>query len=223
MIKLKHLLTEWEHDKRPSSLLDSFILKNHVQIFNGTVYHGSPPDGLKSIITEGIRGTEHGEIAEYETFSTSVNSGVLNLFSEGHGRTGIECEVQGIKVVVLDSFLHKLMCELPGSGMEVDVDEEAFKEFCSKYAVPHGAWNRDEYFLPYNYLSSLGVDAFSFDYVWKQISHDITPPHNDESEIAFIGAGIRKLNSMAETIWVNGHTFSIKEKARALEAIEEYA
>lgn len=220
MIKLKQLLREWDHNKRPSKDLDLFILKNHVHVFNGTLYHGSPMDGLKEMIIQGIHGSEHGEIAEYDAFSTSINFQVLRLFSEGHGNTGLEFDAKGINVVVLDDFLHKLMVELPGSGMEVDVDEEEFKAFCQKYGVPRGAWNKDEYYLPHDYLSSLGVDAFTFEYVWKRV--DMPSTHNDESEIAILSKGIQKINGMVDFIWVDGHSFEIKEKEEALKAIDLY-
>ena len=224
MIKLKQLIKEARHSERPNKSLDLHILKTRVKEFNGTVYHGSPVEGVKAMLTQGIHGTEHGEIAEYETLSTSVNSEVLHLFSDGHGDTGLSFDVKNIKVAVLDDFLHKLLIELPGSGMEVDIDDEAaFEAFCVQHGIPKGAWGRDEYYLPYNYLSSLGVDAFTFDYVWRRIDHDMPPAPRDESEIAFIGRGLKKLNNMVETIWVDGQTFEIAEKAEALDAIAQYA
>lgn len=224
MITLKHLVCESRHAERPNKSLDLHILKNCRHVFDGTVYHGSPADGLKDMLIHGIHGTEHGELAEYETLSTSVNSEVLHLFSDGHGDTGVEFAVKGINLIVLDQYLTKLLAELPGSGMEPEVDnEDEFVEFCIKHGVPRGAWGRDEFYLPYNYLSSLGVDAMTYDYVWRRIDHGMPPSPRDESEIAFFGKGLKKLNNMVDTIWVDGQTFEIREKAQALAAIAEYA
>jgi len=223
MIKLKTILNEIQNSDQPDKSLNLYILKNKVRIFNGTLYHGTPMEGLKSIITNGIWGTQHGEIAEYDTFSTSINSQVLTLFSEGDGKTGLEFDLRKISVVVLDDILHKLMIELPGSGMEINVNEPSFLEFCNEFSVPRQRRGRYEYYLPYGYLSSLGVDAFTFDYVWKHIEQNNPPTHNDETEIAFLPNGMKKLNNMVNIIWVDGQNFDIEEKLNALAAIEEYA
>jgi hypothetical protein len=164
MIKLRTLLKEIRSDYPDPSLKD-YLLSNKIEILSAWLYHGSPYDGLYSILTTGISGVEHGEIAEQDTISTSINSEVLHLFSEGDGETGLQFNVKNAKVLVMDSFIHKLMIELPGSGMDVDVDEKQFEEFCLKFKVPK---DRD-YYLPYGYLSSLGIDAFIFDYVWKRM------------------------------------------------------
>jgi hypothetical protein len=204
--------------------MDYYILKHCRHKFSGTVYHGSPMEGLQSMLTEGIYGTEHGELAEYETLSTSVNSEVLHMFSEGHGDTGVEFNVKGINLIVLDDKLSRLMGALPGSGMDWEVDdEEEYEEFCIKHGLPQKKWGRGGYYLPYNYLSSLGADAMCYDYVWRRIDHGMPPSARDESEIAFFGRGLKKLNNMVDTIWVDGQTFEISEKAQALAAIAEYA
>ena len=222
MIKLKQLIFETRHDARPNKSLDLYILQNCRHNFSGTVYHGSPREGVREMLTQTIYGTEHGELAEYETLSTSVNSEVLYLFSDGHGRTGLQFEVKNINLIVLDQFLSKLMGELPGSGMDFEVDDEAaFEQFCIKHQVPRGAWGRNEFYLPYNYLSSLGVDAMTYDYVWRRIDHGMPPSPRDESEIAFIGRGIKKLNNSIDTIWIDGQTYGIKEKEDALADIAQ--
>lgn len=220
MIKLKQILFEEIYSQRPNKSLDLYLLKNRLQKFDGTLYHGSPMEGLKQIILNGINGTEHGEIAEYSTFSTSINDQVLRLFSDGDGVTGVQFDVSGINLIVIDDFIHKLMIELQGSGMEVDVNEKEFIAFCKQYQVPQNS--RGEYYLPYGYLTSLGVDAFIFDYTWKKIKNGHGASHNDESEIAFVGDGIKKLNNMVDCLWVDGSTYDINEKQQALEAIDEY-
>lgn len=224
MIKLRQLVYESTHTQRPSKELDLYLLKNKVHTFSGTLYHGSPPEGLKGMIQEGIYGTEHGEISENDVFSTSVNSEVLHLFSEVHGSTGLEFEAKNINLLVLDDIMTKLMTELRGSGYDPDVDdEEEFKAFCEKYHVPFGkGWGRQEYYLPYDYISSLGVDGFVYDYVWSRVDRGMPPSPRDESEIALVTKGIKKLNNMVSAIWVDGQTFEIDEKAEALAAIEEY-
>jgi hypothetical protein len=219
MIKLKQLVRESLDSARPNKSLDLYVLNTLVKEFEGTVYHGSPREGLKDMIVQGIYGTQHGEMAEYETLSTSVNSEVLHMFSEGHGDTGISFDVKGIKLVVLDQFLTKLMAELPGSGMDPEVDDEAaFNAFCEHHKVPRSRFGGD-YCLPYNYLSSLGVDAFTYDYVWTRIDHGMPPSPRDESEIAFIGNGLKKLNKMVSEIWVDGQTYEPTEQREALAAI----
>lgn len=225
MIKLRQLVYESTHTQRPSKELDLFLLKNKVHKFSGTLYHGSPASGLKGMILEGIYGTEHGEISENNTFSTSINSEVLHMFSEANHDMGLEFEVKDVTLLVLDDILTKLMAELRGSGMDPEVDdEEEFKAFCEKYQIPKGkGWGRDdEYYLPYDYISSLGVDGFVYDYVWRRIDHGMPPSLRDESEIAFVTKGIKKLNHMVSQIWVDGQTFEISEKKEALAAIEEY-
>ena len=76
--------------------------------------------------------------------------------------------------------------------------------------------------MPYDYLSSLGVDAFVFDYVWKrfQKGYGAYGGDNDESEICFVGKGIEKLNNLIESIYVDGESYDLKDKILALKDIE---
>ena len=181
------------------------------------LYHGSPFDGLVSMLVRGISGTEHGEVAEYESFSTSLNSEMLHFFSEGNGETGLSFKAENIKVVVLDDMMTYLVTQLAGSGFDAQVeDEQKFEEFCQKFDIPIGT-HRHEPCLPYGYLSSLGVDAFTFDYVWKRYGSGHMH-RNDESEICFIGKSIPKLNKMIHGIWVDGEEFD--KKLPALRAIK---
>ncbi len=223
MIKLKSLIREDIVRSQPNRSLGLYILKNCRKKYAGTVYHGTPLDGLTSMLTTGIGGGQHGELAEYEAFSTSVNPEALHMFSETKGYNGLEFKVSGINLVVLDQFLTKLMTEQPGSGMDADVeDEDAFREFCKYHGVPWGSYGRDVFYLPYNYMSSLGVDAMCYDYVWRRIDRGIPPEPRDESEIAFIGRGIKKLNRMVDRIWIDSQEYEMSEKNEALAAIEEY-
>ena len=221
MIKLKKLirLNEWGDNKLPDPSLGKFILESKVKHFSGHLYHGSPLDGLKSMLADGISGTQHGEIAEYETFSTSINKKMLRLFSEGNGDSGLVFNVEHVSLIVLDDILHKLLIKLPGSGMSIDIDETKMEEFCERFKVPIGS--DGEPYLPYGYLSSLGIDSFMYEYVWKLIHTGRRPEQNDESEICFIGDSIGKLNNCIESFYVDGQEFDIKEKELALNAIEE--
>lgn len=219
MIKLKSLLES--HGKElPAPELKDWILKKRTVQITDWLYHGSPLVGLKGMIMEGIYGVEHGEVAEYESFSTSLNPNMMGMFSEHDGDTGLCFKCNNINVVILDDILHHLVTRLPGSGMDVDVNEEELAKFVETFKIPsEESWVNEPY-LPYNYLSSLGVDAFTFDYVWKRYQSGNYGHHNDESEICFIGNGIAKLNGMVESIYVDGKEYPIAQKADALADIE---
>ena len=217
MIKLKPLMEGQEQWPDPS--LKQYLLENGVISLSDYLYHGTPFDGLVSMLVRGIWGTEHGEVAEYESFSTSLNSNILHFFSEGDGDTGVQFKVENAKVIVLDDMMSFLVTQLPGSGMDLKVDdEEKFKEFCKRFNIPIGNYKHRPY-LPYDYLKSLGVDAFTFDYVWRNQQRGGNHNHNDESEICFIGEGITKLNKIISTIYVNGDEFD--KKLPALRAIKK--
>jgi hypothetical protein len=103
MIKLKQLFDS--HGTRlPDPSLGQYILENKVVSMTDWLYHGSPLEGLKSIIINGVWGTEHGEVAEYDTLSTSLNSEVLVLFSEGEGETGEKEEGKDREICALLSL-----------------------------------------------------------------------------------------------------------------------
>lgn len=219
MIKLNRLLES--HGKQlPSPKLASFILKNYVVDLSDWLYHGSPYEGMKEMLTSGIYGTQHGEVAEYDAFSTSLNSEAIAMFSEGNGETGFQFKVEGAKIVVLDDILTYLVTQLPGSGMSAEVDdEERFQRFCRAFKIPTDNWKHTPY-LPYNYISSLGVDGFMYDYVYQRWSRGMSASVRDESEIAFIGKGLEKLNKSVTGIWVDGHEYKPEEKVEALRDIE---
>lgn len=219
MIKLKSLLQE-HTDSRPDPSLDAHILQNNVVTISDWLYHGTPYDGLQSMLVEGIHGTEHGEVAEYDTLSTSFNNEVLDYFSEGEGTTGLQFQVKNAKVVVLDNILAFLVTQLPGSGIGLEIDnEEEFENFCQKFNVPISNWKKTPC-LPYNYLSSLGVDAFMFEYVLKNYQRGHLP-FRDESEVCFIGKqGMALLNKSVTGIWVDGEEFEPSQKQEALQMIQ---
>lgn len=220
MIKLKTLIAEGIYSQQPDPSLGEFLMQNKVESLSTWLYHGSPYEGLQEMLLHGIYGTEHGEVAEHDAFSTSINSEVLAFFSEGEGETGLQFNVKDARVVVLDDIMTYLVTQLPGSGMEAEVDdEEEFQRFIKMFKVPVGGW-KNSAFLPYNYLSSLGVDAFVYDYVWKRMNRGYTGGDRDESEICFIGNGITKLNNFITGIYVNGEEFDIKDKSQALQALE---
>lgn len=214
MIKLRTLVNEALHNQRPDKSFDELLLKTRLHTWSGTVYHGSPPDGVENMLTQGIYGTQHGEIADYDTFSTSINESVLRLFSDGHGITGVEFDVKNINLLVVDDFTHKLLVELPGSGMDVDwIDEDQFMLFCKKFNIP---FDGREFYLPYNYLSDLGIDAFVFDYTWKRMDRGHGYLHNDESEICFVKNGINKLEGFLTHIFVDSDVFEANQKKEAI-------
>lgn len=217
-IKLRKLLFEAMDDERPDQSLDVLIRDTRIVDLSDYVYHGTPFDGLKSILLHGIQGTQHGEVAEYNTFSTSLNSGIIKYFSEGDGETGLSFKVKNIKVIVLDDILGHLITRLPGSGIDLKTEEdEDFLQFCEKYKIPKGRY--DEHYLPYGYLSSIGADAFCYEYSWKRYQSG-NIPYNDESEICFIGKGINKLNHCIDTIFVQGNEYAADDKVAALRAVE---
>jgi len=217
MIKMKPLTEMNKYGDWPSPLLKDYLLENAVVSVSDYLYHGSPFDGLVSMLVRGIHGTEHGEVAEYDSFSTSLNSNILHFFSEGDGDTGLQFKADNIKVIVLDDMMSFLVTQLQGSGLSLEIDdEEKFEEFCEKFDIPIGTYRHEPY-LPYGYLSSLGVDAFTFDYVWGRYNSGHIP-NNDESEICFLGKNISKLNKMIAGIYVDGEEF--EEKLPALRAIK---
>jgi hypothetical protein len=189
--------------------------------FTGIAYHGTSLVGLDGMIRHGIYGQQHGEVAEYESFSTSLNSNIFSFFSEGDGETGLTFNIQQANIVVLDDILTYLLTALPGSGLDADVDEEKLQKFVEKYMVPSKNWGSQNAYLPYNYLSSIGADGFVYDYTWKNYLRRHGNLGNDESEICFIGNYITRLNSMIEYITVKGNDYESGEKLVALEKIKE--
>jgi hypothetical protein len=214
MIKLSSLLESTGAGPHPK--LAQYLLKHRTDTFSGTLFHGTPLYGLKQMLVNGIYGTEHGELSEDNTFSTSLNDEVLTMFSEGDGTTGLEFEVKDIKVLILDDLIAHFAIAARGSGMEVDVDEVKAAKFAKAFKLPLDRFSNEPIF-PYNYLSSLGVDAVAYDYVWKRIQRGRGSFDRDESEICFLGHGIKKLNHFIADIYVNGHGFM--DKAEALQAI----
>lgn len=218
MIKLRPL-TEMmnKFGDQPSPLLKKYLLENKVVEISEYLYHGSPFDGLVSMLVRGIGGQKHGEVAEYESFSTSLNSEILHYFSEGDGETGLQFQVKSAKVIVLDDIMTYLVTQLPGSGMSAEVDDEQkFEEFCQQFDIPVGSYRHVPH-LPYGYLSSLGVDAFVYDYTWRRMQNGFGSSHNDESEICFIRHGIPLLQESITNIYVDGEEF--EKKLPALRAI----
>lgn len=207
-----------KYGDQPSPLLKQYLLENKVSELTEYLYHGSPFNGLVDMLVHGFHGTEHGEVAEYDTISTSLNSEILHFFSEGCGETGLQFQVKNVKVVILDEIMTYLVTQEPGSGMDAEITDEAkFEEFCKQFEVPIGGRRRGPY-LPYGYLSSLGVDAFVYDYAWGRYQHG-NIPHNDESEICFIEKGIQILEKSITAIYVDGEEFD--KKLPALKAIKK--
>ena len=223
MIKLMPLTEMNKYGDQPSPLLKKYLLENKVGELTEYVYHGSPFEGLIDMLVRGISGTEHGEVAEYESLSTSLNSEMLFHFSEGNGETGLQFKVKNAKVVILDEIMTYLVTQYPGSGMDAEItDEPKFEAFCQQFDIPIGT-HRHVPCLPYGYLSSLGVDAFAFDYTWKYWS-DFggsrgSSAARDEHEICFIGKGIQTLQNSISLIYVDGEEFN--KKLPALRAIKK--
>lgn len=218
MIKLKSLIES--SLQSPSPELASYILKNHTIQFSDTVYHGSPLSGIQEILKHGIYGTQHGEVSEYDTFSTSLNSEMLYLFSESQSATGLEFKISNINVVVLNDTLAYLATRLAGSGISFDIDdEEEFSEFVKIYNIPIDG--RGRAYFPYDYLSSLGVDAWMYEYVYKQWDRGLPSRARDESEVCFIGKGIPKLNDSIISIYIDGEEYDYSQKKEVLNLIDD--
>ena len=220
VIKLKRLISEWGDKERPDQSFDQLLRAERVVDFGDYVYHGSPLIGLKGMLEEGIYGQEHNEVAEYNAFSTSPNSGVLHYFSEGDGDTGLCFKIESAKVLVLDEYLTKLVTELPGSGMSAEVeDEEAFETFCLQYKMPRRKHDGD-FYLPYGYIESLGVDAFMYDYAYSMYKRG-NIRYNDECEVCFVGSAIDKLGRHIHQMWVDGNDYDGDDVVAAVRAINE--
>jgi hypothetical protein len=203
-----------------SSKLKSHLIKNRVYNYSGTLYHGTPYDGLLSILKNGIWGTEHGELSERETLSTSPNENVIRLFSESNDGTGLCLRVKNKKILVLDDILAHLATRESGSGIEFDFDENEYDLFCDEYDIPSD--NRDHY-LPYNFFSSIGsIDAITYEYTWKLIQRGKNFSNsNDESEICFIGnPSLDKLNKDISEIYIDYDPYDISEKSEAIKRLE---
>lgn len=220
VIKLKNLISEWGEKERPDQSLDQLLRAERVMELSDYLYHGSPLSGLKGMLEEGIYGQEHNEVAEHNAFSTSPNSGVLHYFSEGDGDTGLCFKIENAKVLVLDEYLTKLVTELAGSGMDAQVeDEEAFETFCLQYKIPRRK-NDGDFYLPWGYIESLGVDAFMYEYAynaWKRGNIR----YNDECEVCFVGSAIDKLGRHIHQIWVDGNDYDLEDRVAAMRAINE--
>ena len=213
MIKLRPL-TEWnKYGDQPSPLLKKYLLENKVGELTEYVYHGSPFEGLVDMLVHGFNGQEHGEVAEYETISTSLNSEVLHFFSEGNGETGLQFHVKNAKVIILDDIMTYLVTQEPASGFDAEVAEEKLEDFVTQFDIPVGGSYHGPY-LPYGYLSSLGVDAFAYDYTWKYWSNRDGSRGDSEArneyEVCFIGKGIKMLETSITSIYVDGKEFEQK-------------
>lgn len=219
MIKLKTILNEIDKEDMVDPRLKPYLLKNHTQLFSGELYHGTPLDGLKEMLTRGIYGTQHGEVAEEETLSTSVNPDVLQLFSDMNGYTGLIFDVKNFCLLVLDDVLSYFATRLPGSGLTIEVDEKELRKFLLKFKLPLDRFEHEPHF-PYNYIASLGVDGFVYEYTWDRIKGGYSGGDRDESEIAIVGNSIQKLNESIVTIYVEGTEYEISQKAEVLADIE---
>jgi hypothetical protein len=218
MIRLRNIVESVE-GHLPSPKFAAYLLKKHVVTLSEEwLYHGTPKAGLKRMLTDGIYGTQHGEIAEYDTFSTSFNSEVISMFSDGDGETGLQFHVKDISVLVMDDVLAYLATQAPGSGLDLEVDPEKLAKYAKAFKLPLDRFSKTPS-IPYGYLSSLGVDAVMFDYVWKRYQRGHAADLRDESEVCFIGKGIDKLNHCITDIYVEGTSFDNKEEA--LQAIGE--
>lgn len=211
MIQLRHLIYESIAGKMPSPKLAHFLLKHHVVTQSNILYHGTPKYGLKMMLTEGIYGTQHGELAEYQSFSTSFNSEVLDMFSEGDGTTGLEFHAKDIKILVMDDVIAYLATQAAGSGLELEADPKKLQKYVKAFDIPLDRVSKNPC-LPYGYLSSLGVDAVVYEYAWKHLQNG-GGSVRDESEICFVGKGIDKLNHCISDIYVDGESYDRKEDA----------
>lgn len=208
--------------EQPSPALADY-LRSAAKTWSGTVYHGTPVRGLHAMLANGIYGTQHGELAENDTLSTSLNDNVLSMFSEGDGTTGLDFSVNGIKLLVLDPMLTRLAIERGGSGMIQSLEDEdfgadEFNEFCERYQILpkyHG-----EYAFPYDYLSGIGIDAVVYEYTWDRNERG-SGFDRDESEICFLAGGIEKLNHCIDTIYVCGKPYEASDRASAIADMEE--
>ena len=200
-----------------SSKLEQYIQDNCIEKYSGFLYHGTPPDGLVTMLEDGIMGTPHGELSEDNTFSTSSNPEVLKMFSDGNDYMGLTFKVQDIKVFIVDDILGHLLTRLQGSGISFDFEEDEYEEFCKEHNIPR---DKRDFYLPFNFVTNLkGVDAWCYEYAWDRINH---PRDRDESEICFIGNdALKYLNESIYDITIADDMFDISEKEKAIEALKE--
>jgi len=198
----------------------AFLLEEKVHNISGTVYHGTPMSGLLSMLKEGVYGTQHGEIATYDSLSTSFNPGVLSLFSERRKENGLEFKVSNVRTLVMDDMLAHLLTAASGSGIEFDFDEDEMRELGERFSIPSSG--RHGYALPFGFIDTLGVDACMYEYVYDSVkgSRKGFKP-NDEAELCFLGSAITNLSSKIDSIWVDGASYDSGEKAEAIAAAEE--
>ena len=128
-------------------------------------------------------------------------------------------KVENAKILVVEDIIHNLILVLRGSGMDVDVDEEELEQFANQYRLPY---SRGRAYLPHDYISSLGVDGFVFEYAWKRHNGGYYGGDRDESEVAFVGKGLKKLNQSISGIWVDGKEYDITDKRAAMRDIKKH-
>jgi hypothetical protein len=206
----------FEAKSKKKKSFKKYLIDEWVYNISGTVYHGSPACGLESILTEGIYGKEHGEVSEYNTFSTSFNAEVLRMFSDGDGYMGVSFNVKNAKILVMNDLIAELATAEVGSGLSFDNDEEEMNELVDEYDIPKN--RRGNHSLPFGYISDLGVDGFMYEYVHKKMlfgSFDT----RDESELCFLGNGIARLDKIMESIIIENDEYNPKDPSERMEAL----
>lgn len=198
--------------------LEQYLLEECVETVSGSFYHGTPMDGLVSMLVEGIHGTEHNEFSENDTLSTSANPEMLRMFSERRKDNGLEFAVSSARVLIVDDVLATALTTRRGSGIDFDVEDEELREFAERFDIPMDDRGRPE--LPYDYIESLGVDAFMYEYAYRSMRGG-GGRHNDEMELCFVGPAVSKLSEKIEAIFVDGEEYPAERKAEALKAAKE--
>lgn len=107
----------------PHDLRERFFNRRvPVREITQAVYHGSPLDGMVSIMrAERLYPQGHAELPDEEFLSVSINDNVLRLFSDGDDLTGF-CSTPKLRVAHLDPFHNSVATSRGGCVTVEDVE-----------------------------------------------------------------------------------------------------
>ena len=200
-------LTNWyqERDQKKASYKAKLqeAARLPVAPFNDYLFHGTPLDGLLDMIRDGISPNDHSEL-NIPALSTSINSEVLVMFSDGEKQTGLIFNAHFNKVVTLDDthyclaayeagdFIDDLMEKNP--GLEARLRQIGYVQHDGSVGMSEGE------------LAGLFPDADAF------ILPGFDNPHvRAEAEMAVTELGCKKLEHMIEYIYIRDHEFDTAE------------
>ena len=206
LISLREFYPEIKQEKE---LIDSLIKDFSFTLPAGlSLYHGTPPAGLKEILRTNINGQMHGEFNEDFSFSTSINRNMLQIFSESRFPIGFKFILKhDVKCLSINRWLGYLICGYRHEVELTDEDKVIIDKIIKKYDLTEDKVG--DTYLPANFLSDRitdHVDCVCYDYVRKHIQQNkLGGLGNDETEICFVGQGIDRIlnNPNACEIWVD--------------------